>query len=619
MNVENVKSDYNSDSDDEDKFNVPSGLPTMAVSCNESLTDKNLPSTSSGTPRRGLIRIPSRHMSSDTEHVLIKVGNSKSRSFDLGDDEAKPSNTHLLTRARSAMMKFRPESTIQTAPKGLARQGSWIDHKAALLDDEDEDEAVNIKDEEIQLAIKLETQRMNYNEDMFSSLQPADKDEVEILESSGYTFQEAIEVIFNRKHGLEVMPVPERKYSNQSMSSVGMDSPTAMMLKKKQEKEAKKTLKKSSFTYKSNYNMNTSAYQSMPMSAYQTPLIGSFYAAPTTMPPPYPLDSSWIEEYRINCLSNCTEAEQIRLSMMESKQEERCAIGMFDALRPEDKEEVTFYLALGYRFENIALYFFQRRYEPDALESNPDAMAMMADYQEQRQPQPQIQPQPILTTRNSSFMTNQYYDVNDNNGGYSRTSSFHNLPPPPPVAPAPPPGAPGMSYADSMLQNRLGQLAQSQQQLQQRQGAAPPSMMRPLHQTSFRANNNSFTLSQQQSSFTASSSHNGSYQNMMYVTAPTTPAMPPGRPGMPGKAPSFADMMLQSRLDRLAQESAMIQHQQQLQQQYQQPAPGEYDDFLALDNSQKVDQVYDEEEVEDEEEHQQPQQFIPQWISRGSQ
>lgn len=57
-----------------------------------------------------------------------------------------------------------------------------------------------------------------------------------------------------------------------------------------------------------------------------------------------------------------SEEEQIRLSMLLSKQDEVHGTNMFDALTAEDEREVDYWLSLGYRFGKIALFLFQRKF-----------------------------------------------------------------------------------------------------------------------------------------------------------------------------------------------------------------------------------------------------------------
>lgn len=57
-----------------------------------------------------------------------------------------------------------------------------------------------------------------------------------------------------------------------------------------------------------------------------------------------------------------SESDQLRISMLLSKQDEVHGINMFDSLTVEDQPNVDYWLSLGYKFEKIALFIFQQKH-----------------------------------------------------------------------------------------------------------------------------------------------------------------------------------------------------------------------------------------------------------------
>jgi hypothetical protein len=66
---------------------------------------------------------------------------------------------------------------------------------------------------------------------------------------------------------------------------------------------------------------------------------------------------------RAEALSRLPEDQQIRLSMLVSKQEEMHGMNMFDSLQAHDQPEIDYWLSLGYVFDKVALFMFTRRFD----------------------------------------------------------------------------------------------------------------------------------------------------------------------------------------------------------------------------------------------------------------
>jgi hypothetical protein len=73
--------------------------------------------------------------------------------------------------------------------------------------------------------------------------------------------------------------------------------------------------------------------------------------------------SNIIEAMRAEALSRLPEDQQIRLSMLVSKQEEMHGMNMFDSLQAHDQPEIDYWLSLGYVFDKVALFMFTRRFD----------------------------------------------------------------------------------------------------------------------------------------------------------------------------------------------------------------------------------------------------------------
>lgn len=50
--------------------------------------------------------------------------------------------------------------------------------------------------------------------------------------------------------------------------------------------------------------------------------------------------------------------------MLVSKQDEVHGVNMFDRLRSTDQPEIDYWLSLGYKFDKVALFMFQRHFDP---------------------------------------------------------------------------------------------------------------------------------------------------------------------------------------------------------------------------------------------------------------
>jgi hypothetical protein len=64
-----------------------------------------------------------------------------------------------------------------------------------------------------------------------------------------------------------------------------------------------------------------------------------------------------------------SESEQIRISLILSTQETKHGINMFDSMIAEDRPVLEYWLSIGYRFDQIALFLFQKKYEPQEVEN----------------------------------------------------------------------------------------------------------------------------------------------------------------------------------------------------------------------------------------------------------
>jgi hypothetical protein len=74
------------------------------------------------------------------------------------------------------------------------------------------------------------------------------------------------------------------------------------------------------------------------------------------------LPMSMIQQMRADALARLSESDQLRISMLLSKQDEVHGTNMFDSLTADDQNEVDYWLSLGYKFEKIALFVFQRKH-----------------------------------------------------------------------------------------------------------------------------------------------------------------------------------------------------------------------------------------------------------------
>jgi hypothetical protein len=71
-----------------------------------------------------------------------------------------------------------------------------------------------------------------------------------------------------------------------------------------------------------------------------------------------------LQRLKERSLAALPESDQIRISLLLSTQEEKYRTNMFDFLVANDKHEIDEWLAKGFRFDDITLYMFRRKYEP---------------------------------------------------------------------------------------------------------------------------------------------------------------------------------------------------------------------------------------------------------------